>query len=356
MSTLFPPLPEPPRRALLEADLPEGEPWGWRLAALLLEAEDLARKLLTQGLSPGLAQVIEDELLALRQRLHVLRTSDRLASFGLRPPLPAEVAALEVLEQGDAQSLLHLYRQHGYGAFARHSAYLFGGRLEAVPNPDPVSFAALVGFERQIAALRTNVERFLEGQPALSTLLYGARGCGKSTAVKALRTAYAARGLRLVEVLYPGLDQLPALLEVLRPLPHKFLLYLDDLAFSAEDPGFHQLKALLEGAVYQRPANVLVVATSNRRNLINESWADRPDPDSTDPAAWDTLQNKLALADRFGLVLTFPPFDQQGFLRTVSYLLERDLDDATRQAALRFAQEGRGFSGRTARQFADWHR
>lgn len=356
MSTLFPPLPEPPRRALLEADLPRGEPWGWLLAEVLLEAEGLARKLLTQGLSPGLAQILQDELLALRQRLHVLRNSDRLSSFGLREPSPAELAALEVLEHGDADDLLELYRQHGYGPFARHSAYLFEGRLEAVANPDPVDFSALVGFERQIAALKTNVERFLEGQPALPTLLYGARGCGKSTAVKALRSTYAARGLRLVEVLYRGLGHLPQLLETLRPLPQKFLLYLDDLAFSAEDPGFHQLKALLEGAVYQRPANVLVVATSNRRNLINESWADRPEPGDGDPAAWDTLQNKLALADRFGLVLTFPPFDQQSFLRTVAYLLGRELDEATRQAALRFAQEGRGFSGRTARQFADWYR
>ncbi|GIW24800.1 MAG: hypothetical protein KatS3mg069_1067 [Meiothermus sp.] len=184
-------------------------------------------------------------------------------------------------------------------------------------------------------------------------LLYGARGTGKSTSVKALRTQYADRGLRLIEVLADGLEQLPALLELLAPLPYKFVLYMDDLAFAGDDERFHKLKALLEGAVYERPSNVLVVATSNRRNLVTQHWSDRPAPDANDPASWDTLQDKLALADRFGLVLTFPPFDQQLYLEAVAYILGHELDEATHQAALQFALEGRGFSGRTARHFAN---
>lgn len=342
-----------PVEELLRADLPAGEPWGWLFAQRLLSEQSLARRLLGQGLTPGLSQWVAVELKRLRKELGQLQQEHRFADFGTRPPAPAEEAALRALSYASPESLAQVYRAHGYGAFTRHTAFLWGDRLHGVTHPDPARFFDLVGYERQIARLRTNVERFLEGKPSVPTLLYGARGCGKSTAVKALRTAYAEQGLRLVEVHSEGLERLPELLELLRPLPHRFVLYLDDLAIAAEDPRFHTLKALLEGAVYERPANVLVLATSNRRNLVVQSFADRPAPDSGDPAAWDTLQDKLALADRFGLVLTFPPFDQRHYLATVASILERELEEDTRKAALEFALDGRGFSGRTARHFAN---
>ena len=350
---LFHPPYTDPIQELFHADLPAGEPWGWLFGQRLLGEEVLARRLLVQGLTQGLGQWVGNELRRLRKELGQLQQEHRFGDFGSRRPTPAEEAALRALNQATPEALSHLYHTYGYGLFARHSAFLFDTRLHGITHPDPARFEDLVGYERQIGLLRSNLERFVEGKPSVPTLLYGARGSGKSTSVKALRTAYAGRGLRLVEVLSDGLERLPELLELLRPLPYRFVLYLDDLAIAAEDRRFHKLKALLEGAVYERPNNVLVIATSNRRNLVAQSFADRPEPDSGDPAAWDTLQDKLALADRFGLVLTFPPFDQQHYLATVSSILDKELDADTRKAALQFALDGRGFSGRTARHFAN---
>ncbi|MER3554427.1 MAG: hypothetical protein C4331_08770 [Meiothermus sp.] len=342
-----------PLQELFHSALPAGEPWGWVLVQRILADSPLARRLLAEPLSPGLAEWIEQELQSLRAELDELQNTHPYADFGTRAATEAEAAALEVLQKGDAAALQALYHRFGYGIYASHTAFLYDRVMNAVAKPDPATFDDLVGYTRQIETLRANAERFLSGKPAVPMLLYGARGSGKSTSVKALRTHYAERGLRLVEVLENGLERLPELLELLRPLPYHYVLYFDDLAFAAEDTRFHKLKALLEGAVYERPANVLVVATSNRRNLVTQSWSDRPEPNAADPAAWDTLQDKLALADRFGLVLTFPPFDQAHYLEAVQHILGRELDEETRKAALQFAMDGRGFSGRTARHFAN---
>ncbi len=349
---LFPPRHDSPLAELFHTPVPSGEPWAWVLGQRILADETLARRLLTKPLSPGMADWIGQELGHLRQELERLKKQYPFSDFGNRDPSAAESATLKVLLEGSPTALQNLYQTYGYGIYVHHTAFLYSRQMHTVEQPDPVRFDDLVGYERQIRSLRVNVERFLAGKPAVPVLLYGARGSGKSTSVKALRTHYAAQGLRLVEVLSEGLEQLPDLLEVLAPLPYKFILYLDDLAFASEDQRFHKLKALLEGAVYERPSNVLVVATSNRRNLVTQHWSDRPDPDANDPASWDTLQDKLALADRFGLVLTFPPFDQQRYLEAVAHILGRELDETTRKAALEFALEGRGFSGRAARHFA----
>ncbi|ADR36407.1 protein of unknown function DUF815 [Oceanithermus profundus DSM 14977] len=351
------PLPEgllgpDPVRALLAEPLPHGDPWGWLLARALFGAEALARRFL-DGTPAGLLRLVDEDLERLRALRSWLQASHALSDLGCREALAAEWAALEVLDQGGAENLVELFRTHGHAPFALYSAFVWTGALEPVPHPDPADEGVLVGYEPQLARLRANVERFLSGKPALPVLLYGARGTGKSTAVKALRTRYAERGLRLVEVLPEGLERLPSLLERVRGLPQRFVLYIDDLAYDAADPGWRKLKLLLDGAVWAAPDNVLFVATSNRKNLIRERWSDRPDPDA-EPAAWDGVQEKLALADRFGLQLTFPPFDQKLYLRAVARHLGREeLDEATRAEALRFAMEGRGFSGRTARQFAD---
>ncbi|GIW28183.1 MAG: hypothetical protein KatS3mg070_1546 [Meiothermus sp.] len=350
---LFPPLDQNPLTELFHARVPKGEPWAWVLAQRILASEAVPRRLLCEPLSPGLAAWIDEELARLRRELEHLRKQYPYADFGNREPSPAEVEALDVLLRGSSMDVQALYRIYGYGIYTHHSAFVFDGQVRAVEKPDPARFDDLVGYTRQIGMLRTNIERFLAGKPAVPMLLYGARGSGKSTSVKALRTHYAERGLRLVEVLSEGLDQLPLLMEELAPLPFRFVLFMDDLAFAEGDERFHRLKVLLEGAVYERPANVLVVATSNRRNLVSQHWAERPDPNASDPASWDTLQDKLALADRFGLVLTFPPFDQQLYLEAVAHLLGRELDPDTRTAALQFALGGRGFSGRTARHFAN---
>lgn len=244
----------------------------------------------------------------------------------------------------------------GAGPLARFEVYAWEGEgLRGVPTPATGELEGLVGLERPLARLLDNVEAFLSDRPSLATLLYGPRGSGKSTAVRGLLPRYRHRGLRLVEVPGHRLDALPAVLEALRRRPHHFVLYLDDLAFDEGDAGMRPLKSLLEGSVRARPPRVLVIATSNRRHLVRERFGDRPDPLDADVHAWDTHHDRLALADRFGLTITFPGADQRAYLAIVRALAQRvgiasdDLDEQ----ALRFAAWGNGLSGRTARQFVD---
>lgn len=255
-------------------------------------------------------------------------------------------------------ALVDRYRACGVGILSRHLAFRWrDGRLEGVGHPAADRMQELVGLERQLQRLTDNVERFLSGAPALHTLLYGPRGSGKSTAVRSLLGRYAQAGLRLVEVGPESLLGLPELAERLRNSPHRYLAFVDDLTFESGDWGYQPLKTLLEGSVAEAPGNILLVATSNRRHLVRESLADRPLPEDDDVHAWDTSQERLALADRFGLVITFPSASQREYLLMVRELARsrrvtlagEELD----REAIRFADWGNGYSGRTANQFVD---
>ena len=251
-------------------------------------------------------------------------------------------------------------RVAGAGPLARHEAYAWdGARLVGVPAPASARLDALVGLERQLEPFLANVEAFLAGRPALATLLYGPRGSGKSTVVRGLLERYAARGLRLVEVPLAHLGSLPQVLEAVAQLPRPVVLMLDDLAFDEGDERLRPLKSLLEGSLLTRRERVLVVATSNRRHLVRERHGDRPDPLDADVHAWDTHHDRLALADRFGLTITFPGADRRVFLtivRSLATLAGLAVDAELDQRALRFAAWGNGYSGRTARQFVDRER
>jgi predicted AAA+ superfamily ATPase len=211
----------------------------------------------------------------------------------------------------------------------------------------------LVGVDDQLGRLDANVAAFVAGRPAHATLLYGPRGSGKSTAVRGLLARFADDGLRLAEV---GADvgALPRALAALGPWPYPTLLVLDDLAFEDGEPGHRPLRSLLEGGLKGLPPRLLVVATSNRRHLVRERLRDRPDPLDDDVHAWDTHHERLALADRFGLVLTFPHVDRARYLTLVASLAEMAglaLPEDWQSAAVRFAERGNGYAGRTARQF-----
>ncbi|MFN2321597.1 MAG: DUF815 domain-containing protein [Trueperaceae bacterium] len=242
-------------------------------------------------------------------------------------------------------------RRRGAGPLARHAALAWGaGAWHGAPER-PVD--PLHGVDEQLARLDANVRAFLGGRPAHATLLYGPRGSGKSTAVRGLLARHAERGLRLAEVRDPG--QLGEALEALRPWPFPTLLVLDDLAFEEGETGYRPLKSLLEGGVRGLPERCLVVATSNRRHLVRERLRDRPDPLDDDVHAWDTHQERLALAHRFGLVLTFPALDRRRYLKLVEALAATERWPAPEEgwaaSAVAFAERGSGYSGRTARQF-----
>ena len=251
------------------------------------------------------------------------------------------------------------FARHGAGPFGRHRAFRWtGGRLQAVLDPDPVSLADLVAYEREREPLVRNTERFLAGLPAHHVLLYGQPGTGKSSTVKAVMNEYADRGLRLVEVAKEDLGALPRVLGALRGRAPRFVLYVDDLSFEEHEVEYKALKALLEGSIEEPPANVRVYATSNRRNLIRERFSDREEGGASDDVhARDTMQEKLSLSARFGLRVTFPTPDQRRYLEIVAGLARRRgikiPEEELRERAVLWDRWHAGRSGRTARQFVD---
>ncbi len=255
---------------------------------------------------------------------------------------------------GCVELLADHFARHGAGRFGCHRAFRWReGVLQAVAEPDPVRLVELVGYELERGPLLRNTERFLARLPAHHALLYGLPGTGKSSTVKAVLNEYADRGLRLVEVAKEDLGSLPRVLEILRGRGPRFVVFVDDLSFEEHEVEYKSLKALLEGSVEEPPENVRVYATSNRRNLVRERFSDRED----DLHARDTAEEKLSLAARFGLRLTFPTPDQQRYLGIVTGLVsQRGIKIAHGdliERAILWDRWHAGRSGRTARQFVD---
>ncbi|MEH2140787.1 ATP-binding protein [Nostoc sp.] len=262
---------------------------------------------------------------------------------------------------GDAvEELAAYYRQCGSGLFAEYRALRWqAGQFIGIRYSDPVKLSALVGYESQRDALLKNTEFLLSGEMALHVLLYGSRGSGKSSLVKSLLNEYSNRSLRLLEVAKSDLKDLPEIVEHLRGVSQKFIIFVDDLSFEEDDDAFKALKVVLEGNLTARPENVVVYATSNRRHLIREFFVDRPAPkDNEEIHAWDTMQEKLSFSDRFGLTLTFEPANQKTYLKIVQHLAAQAEINITQEdlefQALQWATRHNGRSGRTARQFVDF--
>lgn len=236
------------------------------------------------------------------------------------------------------------------------------GYLQAIAHPHGIRLSDLQGIDSQKRTLARNTRQFVAGRPANSALLWGARGTGKSSLIKALLNEYADEGLRLVEVEKDHLVDLPDLVDGLAGRPERFLVFCDDLSFEAGDPSYKALKVILDGSIHATPRNVLVYATSNRRHLMPETMQDnlgaRVVEGELHPG--EAIEEKVALSDRFGLWISFYPFDQETFLQIVFYWLERlgaavADEEAVRGEALRWALARGVRSGRSAWQFAqDW--
>lgn len=231
------------------------------------------------------------------------------------------------------------------------------GILHSLPRPHTFPLARLAAVDKQMAQLVRNTEQFLASRPANNVLLTGARGTGKSSLIKALLHEYAEHGLRLIEVDKYDLATLPALLTVLAQRPEKFIVFCDDLSFEDGEDGYKTLKTALDGSLSRRTDNVLVYATSNRRHLMPEFMQDNVGKGG-EIHPKEAIEEKVSLSDRFGLWLSFYPFDQNEYLAAVANWLADfglDLDDTARHAALNWAQMRGSRSGRTAYQFAcDW--
>jgi predicted AAA+ superfamily ATPase len=250
------------------------------------------------------------------------------------------------------------------------------GGLVAVRNPDAIRLSGLSGYEDQRRPIIDNTLSFLAGRSSNNILLYGDRGTGKSATVKAICNEYARKGLRLVELRKENLPQLRAIMEQLGARGLYFIIFIDDLSFEAGDSAFTSLKGVLEGGVEKRPANVLVYATSNRRHFIHEKQSDRPASQS-DVRSFDTMQEQLSLADRFGLTVVFASPSQAEYLAIAEFLADAaglftsindvasieiphspTLVPVTREVfrgnALRWERWFNGRSPRTAAQYVDW--
>ncbi len=235
------------------------------------------------------------------------------------------------------------------------------GHLLPIHRPHRIMLGDLVGVDRQKAILVRNTEQFVRGLPANNALLWGSRGTGKSSIVKALLNAYASKGMRLIEVDRQDLIQLPEIVHEVESSERRFILFCDDLSFAGDDPSYKALKAVLDGSVSAPPENVLIYATSNRRHLLPEYFHENLEAKNVDGEIHqgESVEEKISLSERFGLWLSFYPFDQSRYLDIVHHWVAAmgsdPNDEEMRVEALRWAL-GRGSrSGRSAYQFArDW--
>lgn len=240
-----------------------------------------------------------------------------------------------------------------------------GGRGVLVPlaHTHAMDLTDLHGIDVQRERFDRNIRQFIAGLPANHVLLSGARGCGKSSLVKAALHTYADRKLRVVEVDVGGLQDLPDIVELLRGRPERFLLFCDDLSFDGGDLGWTALKSLLDGSLSAQADNVLMVATSNRRHLMADLHSDNQDTqhvgDEVHPG--EAVEEKISLSDRFGLWLSFYPMDQQTYLAVARHWVSvLGVDPGASNAhfereALQWSLARSSRSGRSAWQFArDW--
>ena len=237
-------------------------------------------------------------------------------------------------------------------AFAWHTA---PDRLEPVARVSRVDIGLLVGVDRARETLLENTRHFAAGLPANNALLWGARGMGKSSLVKAVHAAVRAEGfdLKVVELARDDLPSVQRLLAHLRAAPHRFLLFCDDLSFSHDDQHYKSLKAVLDGGIAGRPENVLLYATSNRRHLMPRDMIENERSTAISPS--EAVEEKVSLSDRFGLWLGFHPCDQDAYLAMIRGYCDAYgvsvSDDELRAGAVEWQATRGARSGRVAWQF-----
>ncbi|MDH3544048.1 MAG: ATP-binding protein [Desulfuromonadales bacterium] len=252
------------------------------------------------------------------------------------------------------------WREAPAANWRRHS---FAGYLEAIEDIDETALDDLVGIDRQKKVLEKNTRQFLKGYPANNALLWGSRGTGKSSVVRALLNKYADSGLRIVQVDKHDLDHLPDIFAQIGKLPYRYIILCDDLSFEADDPGYKILKSVLDGSVYASPKNVLIYVTSNRRHLLPEFHTDNLGAKMVHNEIHhgEAVEEKISLSDRFGLWLSFYVFKQDLYLEIVQKIIVRlclenqvepQWNDEMARAAIKWSHEKSKRCGRTALQFA----
>ncbi len=238
-----------------------------------------------------------------------------------------------------------------------------GGYLQPLKVSLDLALSDLIGVDRQRELLANNTRQFVSGLPANHVLLWGARGTGKSSLIRALLAEHAAAGLRLIEIERDHLADLPRVVEQLAGQPQHFVVFCDDLSFEAGEGDYRVLKSVLDGSLERAPENVLLYATSNRRHLVPERQSDNDHWQMVDGELHpnEAVEDKIALSDRFGLWLSFYPFSQEHYLDVVRHWIDSlaaqaglhwKWDEALEKDAIRWATARGNRNGRCAYQFA----
>ena len=260
-------------------------------------------------------------------------------------------------------TLTQFYREYGVGDLGLHKAFRVehgadGVGIVPIRNIAHVYLEDLVGYEIPKQKLSENTEAFVAGRRANNCLLFGDAGTGKSSCVKAIANEYYEKGLRIIELYKHQFQDLNEVIAQIKNRNYKFIIYMDDLSFEDFEVEYKYLKALIEGGLEKKPANVLIYATSNRRHLIRENYSDKADRRDEDMHAGDTVQEKLSLVYRFGVTIFFGAPDKKQFQQIVKALAERNGLQVPEEDLFLLANKWElshgGLSGRTAQQFIDF--
>lgn len=315
-----------------------GEPGEDLRAAMahdLAALQTLAKR--ADDLPPGIAEAVREGF-------------PRIGSGEAGAPFGQDWGGADTLDR-----LTAFFRHNGFGQFIANKAFYYeDGRLTPVRNAPAVTLADLKDYEAEKRIVEDNIVSFVRGLPYSDMLLYGDKGTGKSSTVHAMLNKYAPQGLRAAELTKEKVGEINEVKELLASLPFRFILFIDDLSLEERDEKVTQLKAGLEGSMHEKSANVMIVATSNRRHIVKENFSDR----DNSVHARDTMEEQLSLSDRFGLTVCFSSTGKKEYLSIIRQLAADDKIDMSDEQlcalAERWALVKGGRSPRRARQFIDY--
>lgn len=289
------------------------------------------------------------------ERFASLEPSDFAFDMGVRAEDIPHYENEKIDFLGEYEARIRSIGKHGYGIFSSYGMFRLSDSLEIEPivSRDKVNIESFIGYEEQRELIAHNTLAFINGLPAANALLTGDAGTGKSSTVKAVANAYFSEGVRLIELRKDQLHALPLVMARINGNPLKFIIFIDDLSFNKNDDNFSMLKAALEGSASALSDNAIIYATSNRRHIIKESFAERDAGD--DIHRNDTVQETLSLSERFGLTVLFSKPDKKLYLKITKTLAERyglDVDDGELEiGAEAFALRKGSRSARCAEQY-----
>lgn len=261
-----------------------------------------------------------------------------------------------------AELLLQHYQRYGRGELARYEAFCLDrkGRFLGIPDFPHYAWDDILGYQDQKEQLLANTRQFMAGRGCNNVLSTGSRGTGKSTSIKALIPLFSAQGLRLVQIRRDELHLLARAMERAGKIrSHRFLFFFDDLSFDENEKEYKYLKSAIDGGAAPQPDNVLLCATSNRRHLLKETWAERSDEPEAEVYREDADNESISLSDRFGLILHFGAPTQQEYLAIIDHELQKEgvklPPEELRILGVRWEMEHSGRNGRIAKQFVQWY-